>query len=265
MGAGDELMLSGEVRNADLDKPVIVYRRGQKYWHPVWENNKRFLPPDRWWDATSESHHEWRLKIAYAQRPYSLGGDRERWIWDPAYRAMPGDLFFTMAEQTAAWERLYRHIPAGLAPILIEPHIKPGASPNKSWGFDRYQAVVDRTPGRIWLQVGPASTRRLNGAIFLETATFRQAAALLALCGAYMGNEGGLHHAAAALAKPAVVIFGGYIHPQTTGYLFHRNLFTGGTACGWRIPCAHCTAAMAAITPDEVLEAMESALCGQPL
>ena len=67
--------------------------------------------------------------------------------------------------------------------------------------------------------------------------------------------EGGLHHAAAALGMPAVVIFGGMTSPANTGYDGHVNLFDpagGESPCGQRVACAHCRAAMAAIRPDVV-------------
>ena len=49
-------------------------------------------------------------------------------------------------------------------------------------------------------------------------------------------HEGGLHHAAAALGMPAVVLFGGMISPRNTGYDVHVNLaIDDPEALGWRI------------------------------
>jgi ADP-heptose:LPS heptosyltransferase len=72
----------------------------------------------------------------------------------------------------------------------------------------------------------------------------------------YIGAEGGLHHAAAALGVPAVVLFGGFIPPLVTGYETHINL-TGGAqeACGSLKPCDHCRKAMDAISVEEVAAA----------
>jgi ADP-heptose:LPS heptosyltransferase len=88
----------------------------------------------------------------------------------------------------------------------------------------------------------------------------RQASAVLAGAALLISPEGGLHHAAAALGLRAVVIFGGFISPATTGYDLHRNFFTGGQACGMRLACAHCAEAMARITPEEVAAAAREQL-----
>ena len=69
-------------------------------------------------------------------------------------------------------------------------------------------------------------------------------------------HEGGVHHTAATVEAKGVVIFGGFIPPEITGYDFHTNLFTGGEACGSRYSCKHCKAAMEAIEVDEVVEHM---------
>jgi ADP-heptose:LPS heptosyltransferase len=73
----------------------------------------------------------------------------------------------------------------------------------------------------------------------------------------YLGPEGGMHHASAAVGVPAVVIFGGYISPKVTGYEGHINLFTGtGLGCGNSQPC-ECSC-MAGITVGRVCEAVLS-------
>ena len=59
---------------------------------------------------------------------------------------------------------------------------------------------------------------------------------------------------------PAVVLFGGYISPDVTGYDRHANLFTGGEACGRRTVCDHCRDAMNRITPDLVMRELDALL-----
>lgn len=93
------------------------------------------------------------------------------------------------------------------------------------------------------------------GVSHIRTATFRQACGALSGAKLYIGPEGGLHHAAAALGIPAVVIFGGFIHPRTTGYDLHTNLFVGDEPCGSTNYCVHCVDAMASISVDEVFSA----------
>ena len=140
--------------------------------------------------------------------------------------------------------------------VIVEPNCKAAASPNKQWGWDRWQALVDASPSIPWAQLGPPGTRLLDGVRHIETPDIRSAAAVLHYAAAYVGPEGGLHHLAAAMGPPAVVLFGGFISPAQTGYAWHRNLFTGGEPCGNMLPCAHCAGAMARITVPAVLEAL---------
>ena len=68
--------------------------------------------------------------------------------------------------------------------------------------------------------------------------------------------EGGLHHGAAALGVPAVVLFGGFIPPAVTGYADHANFTGGATACGSLNKCLHCRDALEKITVEEVYNAV---------
>ena len=91
---------------------------------------------------------------------------------------------------------------------------------------------------------------------------FREACALMSLCDFYLGWEGGFSHAAAALNKKAVVLFGGYIHPKTTGYNFHQNIYIDieGSPCGMRKYCEHCEKCRKLITVDQVIESIKEIL-----
>ena len=67
-----------------------------------------------------------------------------------------------------------------------------------------------------------------------------------------------MHHAAAALNKKAVVIFGGFINPSITGYDFHKNLYIEDekSPCGLKDECIHCLKCMELITVYDVKEAI---------
>ena len=94
----------------------------------------------------------------------------------------------------------------------------------------------------------------LRGAQPIKTPTFRKALAVLQHAKMFLGHEGGMHHGAAAVGIPAVVLFGGFIHPRTTGYESHANIFTGGTeGCGSLNRCEHCLKAMLDISVEMVL------------
>jgi ADP-heptose:LPS heptosyltransferase len=130
---------------------------------------------------------------------------------------------------------------------------------NKQWPFDRYDNLANalRSHGHKIVQfIYDDRGYRVSGAQLVRTQTYRQAAAILSEAALYVGSEGGLHHAAAALGVPAVVMFGGWLPPSVLGYDIHTNLTGGATEfCGLLTPCEHCARAMLAITVEEAFEA----------
>jgi ADP-heptose:LPS heptosyltransferase len=189
-------------------------------------------------------------------RPYIAGKSPEKWTWR-AYKPIPADIVFTYEEQVFA--EPYRGM------IMLEPTVKNVGHHNKDWGPINWQQLDSKLhsmgAGYRTVQCGPQGTRWLLHTEPVITDTFRKACAILSVCRAFVGAEGGLMHAAAAVKVPAVIIFGGFISPQVTGYAQNRNLFTGtGLGCGMRIDCSHCHTAMARITPNEVLANLKEIL-----
>jgi hypothetical protein len=198
-------------------------------------------------------HTEIQLVDSPHSRRYRERVDEMGSIWR-AYRPVPAEIAFTVTEQDIA-----ARVPRGF--VAVEPHIKRGrdGAVNKDWGWQRYADVVASLPEIRWLQMGDRYSRPLPGVEFVETGTFRQTCALLARAGAYLGPEGGLHHACAALRVPAVIIFGGYISPSVTGYDDHINLFSGsGLGCGRSLACD--CACMSTITCEMVVAALRTLL-----
>lgn len=240
MGMGDELMASGHARRLSEQhnnrRVAIVDQRGWLRKHELWKD----VP----YIAQVMRPGELKVRNCGGHRPYIVGKSPAKWTWRN-YTPFPATIVFTPEEE--AYGR------RGMNMILLEPNVKAQTTGhrNKDWGWDKWQALADRHPGEC-IQVGSILSRKLNGVTFLPTSTFRFAAAVLKYVRAAVLPEGGLHHAAAATRTPAVVIYGGFISPQQTGYAIHRNLFTGGEPCGMRIPCPHCQQAMEAITVDEV-------------
>jgi ADP-heptose:LPS heptosyltransferase len=186
----------------------------------------------------------------------SLSPDRSRWLWNMDFRPTPGEMFFDATE--LAFAEAY-----GAGFVLIEPNVPwaKSVAPNKDWGRARYQTIADRliAEGRRVIQFAHGRDR-LSGAAPVSAPDFRHALAVLSRASLYIGPEGGLHHGAAAVGVPAVVLFGGFIPPQVTGYPTHTNLTGGARACGSLNRCDHCRAAMDAISVDEVMAAAEGRL-----
>lgn len=243
MGWGDEIIASGQARAMQRIDPrpvLIIDRYGRPRYSPIWQGNPRIL---------RERRGEFQsLLNGPGARPYIEGKAPGRWIWRDNFRCEPGELFLSAAELAFAEPWRGR--------VLVEPHVKqkPEAE-NKRWIWQRWQQLADLGIADF-VQVGPPGTRALKGVELAVTSDFRLGCAVLSVCSAYVGTEGGLHHAAAALGKPAVVLFGGFISPQITGYDSHRNFYRGGVACGARLPCAHCREAMEAIGVEDVARAL---------
>lgn len=261
MGAGDEIMAAGHAQSMYDANPsrriAICDRRGYPRWDPIWEGNPIIARPaevyagepvERIWNANG-----CRPYITY---PFTHDGGLTVTRWRA--RDHVGRIYLTESEREAAHRIRGIHGPF----VLIEPSLKKSANQNKRWPFERYEAVISACPDRTFLQMIHPDSQRLAGAVDIYVQDFRLACALVSAADAYVGPEGGLHHAAAVLGIPAVVVFGGYISPETTGYPGHVNLAdTGqGSPCGrWR-PCEHCREAMDRITVGRVVEALTGVL-----
>jgi ADP-heptose:LPS heptosyltransferase len=242
MGIGDEIMLTGEARVLQMRDPrpiKVDYGRGRFRWHSIWENNPRFARPEEM------THFQSMLARPNGYRPYIARKRANKWEWKN-YKPKIGEIYLTEEEKAFGARHSNR--------IIIEPHIKANASPNKQWGWMRWNklAYLLQEGGLRVSQVGPDDTPILGGAEHIVTTNFRLACAVLAQARAAVLPEGGLHHAAAAVGLRSVVIYGGFISPDQTGYDLHRNLFAGGTPCGMRARCEHCARSMAAIAPEAV-------------
>ena len=249
MGIGDEIMCTGHVREMFArDQRKVRLDYGKRIWSEIFENNHKIAGLDEVGDF-----QVYRARVN-GLRPYASVKTTTQWTWRDDYKPPVGEIFFERYEIRWA-ERLQPN-------IVIEPNTKKLASPNKDWGWERWQELVRliNQGGLGATQLGPMGTKRISGAEFIETRTFRHAAAALARAKAAVLPEGGLHHAAAAVGVRSVVIYGGYISPQQTGYDMHVNLFTGGAPCGWRTKCRHCVDAMAKIEPAEVFEKLKALL-----
>lgn len=246
MGWGDEVMVTGQVRElqrVDPRRVRIIYERDR--WHEAWNGNPRIARPGEAGD----------FQVLYARinglRPYMQQKRAQQWIWQP-WGPPRGELYLTESE------RGYGARFAGR--VVIECGLKAGASPNKQWPVRRWQKLANhlRASGLRVAQLGPSDANVLQGVEWIRTQNMREAAAVLRHSLAAVVPEGGLHHVAAAVGCPAVVIFGGYIAPAVTGYAFQKNIFTGSAefplGCGRRSSCEHCRLAMEAVSTSVVIE-----------
>lgn len=244
-------MASGMARGAKARGKRIAFGDGQKI---IWDKNSEIVfrgnpniaPPA----AVSDADLEW-IAFYRGHRVYNTQGDG-RWIWNYDFRPVPGEIYLTRQEQ-----RFGELLGKGF--VVIEPNVPAfkTVAANKQWPVERYDRVARVLTERGYrvVQFGYGPGHRCPSVRPANTGNFRLALAALSRAALYVGPEGGLHHGAAAVGVPAVVLFGGFVPPRVTGYPTHTNLTGGVQACGSFNPCQHCRDAMNAIAADEVIDA----------
>lgn len=182
-----------------------------------------------------------------------LVGALGRYIWNENYRASPAPIVYSEREMatTEYWKRKGPF-------VLVEPYLKTNAPTSKQYSIERMRQIALELSKEIpvYQISAPAFPDLSPGIPRILSHSFRETLAHMAAATLYIGPEGGLHHGAAATMTRAVVLFGGYISPRTTGYDFHVNL-TGGAdkACGVKSGCAHCAKALNNIQVSDVISA----------
>lgn len=253
MGLGDACLDSGLARVAQQKDPrkVRIMHQNKIPWSPVWDNNPRIARPDE----KGDFQLVYGRSLKSNMRGYHTAKTAERWHYNLNFRPDVGELYFSEDELAFGLKHAGK--------IILEPHIKPGASPNKRWPWVSWNKVawlMQREGIRV-TQLGPIGTSLLDGAEHIVTPNFRMAAAVIGSADAGVFPEGGSHHAAAALGIPAVVIFGGFTPVELTGYPLHTNIGASlGDACGNRQPCLHCVEWAARITPEQVFSELRRIL-----
>jgi len=136
--------------------------------------------------------------------------------------------------------------------------------PNKIYPPEQWQQLARGLAalGGSVLQVGSRTEGPLlPAALDYRDLGYRQTASLLARCDLLVTHVGGIMHLAAAVALPAVILYGAAEHPAVSGYPWNHNLYTP-IECGpcWMTdPCSH-HSCMRRLTPALVLQAVDSAL-----
>lgn len=250
MGWGDEILSTGLARGAKARGKRIAFGNGQRImWGPwceqMFRDNPNIARPGDEGAADIEWVHHYK-----GHRLYVKTHPKYKWIYNKAFRVVPGEMFFSADELEFA-----ENTASGF--VLIEPRVKP-CYPNKQWPVERYAQVARRlieSGQRVAQFVYDGEAKLLcEGVEAIATPKLRLALSVLARAGLYIGPEGALAHGAAAVGVKSVVIFGGFTDPQVVGYAGNMNLTGGAPPCGNHKFCNHCKAAMAAISVEKVYQ-----------
>ena len=268
MGLGDALMATGEVRELrkkNQDARFIVGDGLRFYWNEVFDFNPYIIK------GTEINNYKkiiW-IKNYEGNRPYRNYGDdlpKDNYNWKTNFKPKKGEIFFSDGEIKLS-EEIIKKIKKKIGTkklIFIEPHVKKRLGyQNRDWGFKKWQKVVETLKDQFeFIQITHGSNKPINGCINVHGLNFRNSVAVLAKCDLFVGPEGGMHHAAAATDRKAVVIFGGHIGPHITGYNFHKNLYIelDKSPCGMKTPCKHCEECMRLISIETVIKNIKETL-----
>lgn len=264
MGYGDDIMATGFARIAKQKYPnlqVVIGNRQTRTLHEsiIFNNNPNITKVS---DINPSINLVW-IENYPGKRPYIKSTDENKIYWNHDYRAIKGDLYFFEEEMNKAisafkkineeWDLKYINKKKKI--VFIEPSRKiknvykdPNlvntqlGELNKDWGFENWKKLINSFQDEIlFIRSVYEGSKHIEGVYEFES-DFRSACAMMSLCNAFIGFEGGFSHAAAALNKKAVILFGGWIHPKITGYNIHTNIYidTEDSPCGMRNYCEHC-------------------------
>lgn len=244
IGIGDWLIASAQARETykkNGKKCVFIDSvKKETYWSEVFANNPYI---ERY---PVEGGHYNLIPNHPANRPYIRDALPERIVWNTLFKVVAGDVF--LSEDERSW------VPVEQPYVLVEPNVKQKwlFSENKNWGFGKWQMIVDRNPHIPWVQPIYEGSRGLRGVKGVRTETYRKGFALLAKASLFMGTDGALHHAAAALKVPAIVVWGHFTSPKILGYDDQMNIWKGLGPCGSLNICKECQRVMKSISVAEV-------------
>jgi hypothetical protein len=243
MGLGDWLMASGDAKEAN-ERTGKKVKLGDgvrmSFNNDVFANNPRMA-------SNSDTDVVW-VKNYQGHRPYLKGTKNGRLLFNDDYKPKVGEIYFSHEEQKVIDDIRGNY-------IVVEPNVKKlyAHTVNKAWhGWE--ELFKHDLP---WTQLGDVTTEKKTK--WVETPTFRNALQILSKAKLFVGTDGGLHHAAAALGIPSVVIWTGFTSPRHLGYDTHRNIHDDSEPCGtYSGVCQHCLLKSKAISVEQVLDAVNT-------
>lgn len=263
MGLGDDLMITGFVdreHNKHPDKQIVIGNLNENliFDSLVYLNNPKITHSSNI-DKNKPIHFinyndSNRFYINYKEC------NKNNLAWRTDFKLIPGNIYFSKKEVNDAeniikqannyWFTKNSKKPEGT--IFFESYSTKGDHNfysnkmiNKNWGEENWKNLINKLKDRyLIIQSVHAKASIISGAFYSNNEfDFRTACALMQKCNLFLGNEGAFGHAAAALNKKAVIYFGGWISPQSTGYDLHENIYYNDSespcgAVGYL--CNHC-------------------------
>lgn len=238
---GDNLLLSclaREIKRADPSRYVMV----ETFRPELFEHNPNV-------DAVF-SH---KVALRYYKNKYTFSPTAQEHMIDQMIQHLPVSI--------PRWERKvdlyypeeqFASVLDGLPDryLVVNPVGKQTHCANrKEWGFENFQALRSQLNHFPFVQIGDANTPLLEQTIDRRGRPILEDAHVIrySLTGIFL--EGGLMHLSNALNKPSVIIYGGYLRPESSGYAMHHNIFTTP-------PCSPCCTSYAPLSACDTMQCM---------
>jgi len=103
----------------------------------------------------------------------------------------------------------------------------------KEWGIDNFQKVVNAFSDMKFVQIGGKETPLLENVIDKRGLPIRKSAGIIKQSLFFLGLEGGLMHLANAVHTPAIIIYGGFILPESSAYPENITIYN-------KVDCSPC-------------------------
>ena len=275
MGLGDELMITGFVeqeKKKHPNKQIVIGDLKKKiiYDSPIYKNNPNITPINKV-DRNKPIHFINYYNEARPYIDYERSSDK-KWKWNMNFSPTPGRLYFSEKEISKAktiielakndWHKNNKFNYKGIiffesTSTKIDHSFFYNKMKNKDWGESNWKKLILKLKENyLIIQSKHEKSKQYDGAYYSAIDfDFRTAGAIISECDLFIGPEGGFGHVAAALKKKAVLYFGGWIHPQVTGYQFHENIYFDHpkSPCGAvGYICDHCEEARKLINVENI-------------
>jgi ADP-heptose:LPS heptosyltransferase len=136
--------------------------------------------------------------------------------------------------------------------VTICPTGKSVFSANRrEWGLDRFQELRNLLSEYRFIQVGLARDPLLDNVEDARGLSVRESAAIIHNARFFLGLEGGFMHVARAVDTRSVIVFGGYILPEVSGYRENVNI-------SGEVDCSPCYNSHVARTPCDSMKCMKA-------
>lgn len=103
----------------------------------------------------------------------------------------------------------------------------------KEWGMNNFQKVINAFQSVKFVQIGSKEIPLLDNVIDKRGLPIRKSAGVIKQSLFFLGLEGGLMHLTHAVNTPAVIIYGGFILPESSAYPENMNIYN-------KVDCSPC-------------------------